>query len=110
MFHDNISDIDGAFAWFFLDIMGIVSSDLSMIEVFGTTNPEKIVVNMTYFKLMLIGTVILFSLLISERGLLPEVPKRPENPDLIEPRIPRFVWVIVAAFVLIIEIFILGVI
>ena len=110
MFHDYISDIDGAFAWFFLDIMGIVSSDLSMIEVFGTTNPEKIVVNMTYFKLMLIGTVILSSLLISERGLLPEVPKRPENPDLIEPGIPRFVWVLVAAFVLILEIFILGVI
>jgi hypothetical protein len=80
-----------------------------MIEVFGTTNPEKIVVNMTYFKLMLIGTVILSSLLISERGLLPEVPKRPENPDLIEPGIPRFVWVLVAAFVLILEIFILGV-
>ena len=109
IFHDYISDIDGAFAWFFLDIMGIVSSDLSMFEVFGTTNPEKIVVNMTYFKLMLIGTVILSSLLISERGLLPEVPKRPENPDLIEPGIPRFVWFFVAAFVLILEIFILGV-
>ena len=109
IFHDYISDIDGAFAWFFLDIMGIVSSDLSMFEVFGTTNPEKIVVNMTYFKLMLIGTVILSSLLISERGLLPEVPKRPENPDLIEPGIPRFVWAFVAAFVLILEIFILGV-
>jgi ABC-type branched-subunit amino acid transport system permease subunit len=110
MFHDYISDIDGAFGWFFLDIMGLVSSDLSMVEVFGTTNPEKVVVNMTYFKLMLIGIVILSSLLISERGLLPEVPKRPVNPDLIEPGIPWFVWALVAAIVLIIEIVILGVI
>lgn len=110
MFHDYISDIDGAFAWFFLDIMGLVSSDLSMVEIFGTTNPEKVVVNMTYFKLMLIGVVILSSLLISERGLLPEVPKRPINPDLIEPGVPRFVWVLIAIFVLIIEIVILGVI
>jgi hypothetical protein len=59
---------------------------------------------------MLIGIVILSSLLISERGLLPEVPKRPENPDLIEPGIPWFVWVLVAALVIIIEIVILGVI
>ena len=110
MFHDNISDIDGALAWFILDIVGVVNSDLSIIEVFGSTNPEKITVNLTYFKLMLIGVVILSSLLISERGLLPEVPKRPQNPDLIEPGVPKYVWVLVAASVLIIEIFILGVI
>ena len=58
MFHDNISDIDGALAWFILDIVGVVNSDLSIIEVFGSTNPEKITVNLTYFKLMLI--VLLF--------------------------------------------------
>ena len=81
-------------------------SDLSITEVFGTGD---IVVNLVYFKLMLIGLVILTSLMISERGLLPEVPKRPENPVLSSKNLPRYVWPIIVVVVIIIEILILGV-
>ena len=82
-------------------------SDLSITEVFGT---GSIVVNLVYLKLILIGLVILISLMISDRGLLPEVPKRPENPDLSEKRsLPKYVWPLVVVLVVIIEIAILGV-
>ena len=105
-FHDYIVDIDGAFEWFVVDVFGFMYSDLSITEVFGT---GSIVVNLVYLKLILIGFVILISLMISDRGLLPEVPKRPENPDLSEKSLPKYVWPLVIVFVVIIEIVILGV-
>jgi len=105
-FHDYIVDIDGAFEWFVVDVFGFMYSDLSITEVFGT---GSIVVNLVYLKLILIGFVILISLMISDRGLLPEVPKRPENPDSSETSLPKYVWPLVVVFVVIIEIAVLGV-
>ena len=105
-FHSYVGDIDGAFEWLIIDVFGFMYSDLSITEVFGTGD---IVVNLVYFKLMLIGLVILTSLMISERGLLPEVPKRPENPVLSSKTLPRYVWPIIVVVVIIIEILILGV-
>ena len=58
---------------------------------------------------MLIGLVILVSLMVSERGLLPEVPKRPENPALSSKALPLYVWPLIVVAVIIIEILILGV-
>ena len=81
-------------------------SDLSITEVFGTGD---IIVNLVYFKLMLIGLVILTSLMVSERGLLPEVHKRPENPDLSSKPLPLYLWPLIVVAVIIIEILILGV-
>ena len=89
-----------------VDVFGFMYSDLSITEVFGT---GSIVVNLVYLKLILIGFVILISLMISDRGLLPEVPKRPENPDLYEKSLPKYVWPLVVVFVIIVEIVILGV-
>ena len=80
VFHDDVSVIDEVFSNIILNHVGKFNSDLSIIEPFGTLDPSGIIVNLSYLKLALIGFVILFSLLISERGLLPEVPKRPENP------------------------------
>ncbi len=37
--------------------------------------------DMLYFKLLLIGCLMLFSLKFNAKGLLPEVPVRPENPS-----------------------------
>jgi len=105
-FHDYVADIDGAFEWLIIDVFGFMYSDLSVTEVFGTGD---ITVNLVYFKLMLIGLVILVSLMVSERGLLPEVPKRPENPALSSKALPLYVWPLIVVAVVIVEIFILGV-
>ena len=51
------------------------SIDLVFPEVLG-----GIQVQMTYVKLMLIGLLIMLSLKYNPKGLLPEVPYRPERP------------------------------
>ena len=51
------------------------SIDLVFPEVLG-----GIQVQMTYVKLMLIGLLIMVSLKYNPKGLLPEVPYRPERP------------------------------
>ena len=106
-FHGNIEYIDGAFAWLIVDVFGYLSSDRSIIEVFGTLNPEGITPNLIYVKMMLIGFVILLSLIFSEAGLLPEVPKRPDNPNLETKKLPIYIWPIVVIVVLLIEIMLL---
>ena len=80
IFHDGVAGIDEFFAWFILDVIGMVNSDLSIIEPFGSLEPERLEIQLVYLKLVMIGLVIVVSLLLSERGLLPEVPKRPDDP------------------------------
>ncbi len=79
-FHDSVAGIDEFFAWLILEVIGSVNSDISITEIFGTLDPDKLQMNLVYLKLVMIGLVILVSLMLSEKGLLPEVPKRPENP------------------------------
>jgi ABC-type branched-subunit amino acid transport system permease subunit len=79
-FHNSVSGVDEFFAWFVLDVIGLFNSDLSIIEPFGSVNPELLKINLVYLKLVMIGLVILVSLLFSSKGLVPEVPKRPTNP------------------------------
>lgn len=81
IFHDNVAGIDAFFYWLLIDVVGTFNSDLSIIEPFGSLKPERIEMQLVYLKLVLIGLVITASLLLSERGLLPEVPKRPDNPS-----------------------------
>jgi branched-chain amino acid transport system permease protein len=80
IFHEGVAGIDEFFAWFILDVIGTVNSDLSIIEPFGSLEPERLEMQLVYLKLVMIGLVIVVSLLLSERGLLPEVPKRPDDP------------------------------
>ena len=80
IFHEGVAGIDEFFAWFILDVIGMVNSDLSIIEPFGSLEPERLEMQLVYLKLVMIGLVIVVSLLLSERGLLPEVPKRPDDP------------------------------
>ena len=80
IFHEGVAGIDEFFAWFILDVIGMVNSDLSIIEPFGSLEPERLEMQLVYLKLVMIGLVIVVSLLFSERGLLPEVPKRPDDP------------------------------
>ena len=79
-FHGSVSGIDEFFSWFILDVIGLVNSDLSIIEPFGSVDPDLLKINLVYLKLVMIGLVILVSLLFSSKGLIPEVPKRPKNP------------------------------
>ena len=81
IFHEGVDGIDEFFAWLMLDVIGMVNSDLSIIEPFGSLEPERLEMQLVYLKLVMIGLVIVVSLLLSERGLLPEVPKRPDNPS-----------------------------
>ena len=84
IFHDNVAGIDAFFYWLIIDVVGTFNSDLSIIEPFGSLEPDRIEMQLVYLKLVLIGFVITASLLLSERGLIPEVPKRPDNPSLSE--------------------------
>ncbi|MDP6274417.1 MAG: hypothetical protein QGI84_10525, partial [Dehalococcoidia bacterium] len=75
-FHDVTRYMDTAFAWFINDVGGLLWSDRSVTEVF----PKGIVVvALSHLKLALIGMVILGALLLSPKGLLPEVPGRPKR-------------------------------
>jgi hypothetical protein len=80
-FHNLVSDIDRAFEWLLVDIGGLIWSDLSISQVFQR---GEITVQLTYLKLALIGVVIVSALLMSAKGLLPEIPGRPKRPDAID--------------------------
>ena len=54
--------------------------DQSSIELVFPEVLGGIQVQMTYVKLMLIGLLIMLSLKYNPKGLLPEVPYRPERP------------------------------
>jgi len=60
-----------ALASFFFD-------ERSITEVFPTGTIQA---GMAYVKVLLVGVLIVFSLRYNPKGLLPEVPFRPENPD-----------------------------
>ncbi|HJL71541.1 MAG TPA: hypothetical protein QGG11_02520, partial [Candidatus Poseidoniia archaeon] len=77
-FYTMVTFVDELFAWLILDVMSIFTSDLSITIIFGN-NVENVLPELAYVKVSLIGLVIVLSLLFSEKGLLPEVPKRPEE-------------------------------
>ncbi len=78
-FHDKAMWMEGGFAWWITDVMGIFTSDLSISEVFGDSVTLG-AAGFAYIKLGLVGLVIVVSLQLSAKGLLPEVPSRPEDP------------------------------
>ena len=76
--HNVIGYLDTAFSWLVVDVGGRVWSALSISEAF----PKGVVtVELSHLKLALIGTVIVVALLLSSKGLLPEIPGRPRRPD-----------------------------
>ncbi|MDP6659282.1 MAG: ABC transporter permease [Candidatus Poseidoniia archaeon] len=78
-FHDEAMWMEGGFAWWITDVMGIFTSDLAISEVFGDSVALG-AAGFAYIKLALVGLVIVVSLQFSAKGLLPEVPSRPEDP------------------------------
>lgn len=76
-FHDTVATIDTWFSWLVVDIGGYFWSDLSINTPFTSGD---VTAELAYVKLGLIGTVILGSLMVAEKGLIPEVPYRPKRP------------------------------
>lgn len=75
-FHNVVTYIDTAYSWLVVDVGGRIWSTLSISEPFPSGN---VIVQLTYLKLALIGVVIVGALLLSAKGLLPEVPGRPRR-------------------------------
>jgi branched-subunit amino acid ABC-type transport system permease component len=76
-FHNVVSFIDKGFTWLINDVGGLIWSDRSINEVF---QEGEITAQLSYVKLSLIGAVIITALLLSSKGLLPELPGRPKKP------------------------------
>ena len=75
--HNMTSYLDTAFSWLVVNVGGVIWSVRSITEVFPR---ENVVLSLPHLKLALIGIVIVGALLMSSKGLLPEVPGRPKRP------------------------------
>ena len=76
-FHGLTSLLDSIFSWLMLNVGGLVWSDRSVNEIFAQGD---VLLSLPHLKLALVGLVIIGALLMSSRGLLPEVPSRPKRP------------------------------
>ena len=76
-FHSVTSYMDSVFSWLVVDLGGLIWSARSISEAFPK---ESVTLALSHMKLALIGVVIVGALLLSPKGLLPEVPSRPNRP------------------------------
>ena len=84
-FHGLTSFLDSVFSWLIINVGGLVWSERSINEIFAHGN---VLLSLPHLKLALIGLVIISALLMSSRGLIPEVPSRPKRPTVIEDSSP----------------------
>jgi ABC-type branched-subunit amino acid transport system permease subunit len=85
--HFLIAYIDSAFRWLMLDSpLSLLWSDEALTHAFPKflDDPLSVTAQLAYLKLALIGLVIIASLLLAEKGLVPEVPSRPDDPEGVE--------------------------
>ncbi len=75
--HSMTSYLDTVFSWLVLNVGGVFWSDRSITEVFPR---GEVLLSLPHLKLALIGIVIIGALLMSSKGLVPEVPSRPKRP------------------------------
>ena len=76
--HSITGFLDSVFKWLIVDIGGILWSDLSISESFLN---GKIILELSYFKLFLIGLLIIVILRILPKGIMPEIPYQPNKQD-----------------------------
>ena len=74
--HPITTFVDKIFSWIILDLGGLFWSERSILEVFPKGN---VILELTYFKLALIGLVIIIALRFAPKGLLPEIPFMPKR-------------------------------
>ncbi len=77
-----IGYLDTAFSWLIVDVGGLVWSALSISKSFPK---DDVLIELSHLKLALIGLVIVVALLLSSKGLIPEIPGRPKRPSGIVP-------------------------
>tara|TARA_Y100000588_G_scaffold6255_1_gene7551 strand:+ start:18419 stop:21280 length:2862 start_codon:yes stop_codon:yes gene_type:complete len=77
-FHSVTAYLDSAFSWLVVNIGGIIWSARSITEIFPRGD---VILSLPHLKLALVGIVIVGALLLSSKGLLPEVPGRPKRPS-----------------------------
>lgn len=76
--HSITGLIDSIFKWVIVDVGGILWSDLSISESFLN---GKIILELSYFKLFLIGLLIIVILRLLPKGIMPEIPYQPRKQD-----------------------------
>ena len=81
-FHNVVGYLDTAFSWLIVGLGGLVWSALSITQAFPKGD---VIVELSHLKLALIGSVIVGALLLSSKGLLPEIPGRPKRPVGVAP-------------------------
>ena len=66
--------------------LSLLWSDEALTHAFPRflDDPLSVTAQLAYLKLALIGLVIIASLLLAEKGLVPEVPSRPDDPEGVE--------------------------
>ena len=74
--HPITTFADKIFSWIIFDLGGLIWSEKSILEVFPKGN---VILELTYFKLALIGLVIIIALRFAPKGLLPEIPFMPKR-------------------------------
>ena len=74
--HPITTFVDKIFSWIILDLGGLFWSERSILEVFPKGN---VILELTYFKLALIGLVIIIALRFAPKGLLPEITFMPKR-------------------------------
>jgi len=75
-FHDLTTYLDSVFSWLVVDVGGLIWSARSVSEAFPK---ENVTLALSHLKLALVGVVIVGALLLSPKGLLPEVSSRPKR-------------------------------
>ncbi len=80
IFHGLVKFMDSVFEWMMVDLGGLIWSSRSITEAF----PKQITVELSHLKVALVGAVILIALILSAKGLLPEIPRRPSRPSKTE--------------------------
>ena len=76
--HSITGLVDSIFKWIIVDVGGILWSDLSISESFLN---GKIILELSYFKLFLIGLLIIVILRLLPKGIMPEIPYQPSKQD-----------------------------
>ena len=75
--HAMTSYLDTTFSWLVVNVGGLIWSERSIAVIFPRGD---VLLSLTHLKLALIGLVIVGALLMSSKGLLPEIPNRPDRP------------------------------
>ena len=80
----NISEI-GIWSAIVFYIYGTLNSQYSIEQSFSDFDADgsfEVIAEMAYVNVLLVGVVLLLSLKYNPKGILPEVPKRPERPEI----------------------------